>query len=554
MTADDHFTLLICSLERSLPREILRYLGAGRIVLRHIGRAGRLFAQAFPFFRIDRGAFKHQVDRALAFGRCGILLRRMPRAAVRIGALAAVLRRRFWLTGHLRGIVLFVHLFIRRAVNDLGRCAVGRIVFEKLRRPQPALACPNFADIDDVAGVHRQPIHDRGDFCMRVIALDRRDDLAHCVAVAFFYFVNQVQRARLFQKTGIGLNVGENIAHAAVSVLKGGHVGGHFSLVEIIAAFKFQIGEQFLAGVFGIAGHRYVADFVARPFVDDESHDQPLHGFELVYGAQRPRGYQFRRAMLVDIVLVYLAADACAEETQAAVICREPFHVLVKVLTIEFALEKVYIWISGMYLRAQPGVAGDAVAHERYVLNLLFHAFIEQKDRVAVLRFVAFQQRDAAFVVAARAVVFLEFASSLLDGERIQRIAGLEPGFFLQFFLRDLAVADELHVDQYRPFHYFVNYGPPAGHFLEIRLYIDEHFRTVQAADVFFDQILVEGPSRSGANERRYFFERYFIAHDADFHHHFLCRIGRCCSGGRGRRTLRRNLRNDLSGRRLRHA
>ena len=35
-------------------------------------------------------------------------------------------------------------------------------------------------------------------------------------------------------------------------------------------------------------------------------------------------------------------------------------------------------------LRAQLGVAGDAVAHERDILNFLFYTFIDEEDRIAV--------------------------------------------------------------------------------------------------------------------------------------------------------------------------
>ena len=257
-----------------------------------------------------------------------------------------------------------------RAVNDFGHAAVGRIVFEQLRGPQPALAGADFADIDDVAGMERQSIYHGGDFGMRVFALDGDVDFAHAVAVAFLDFVDQIERAGFFEEARIGLDVGEYIAHAAVFVLNGHYVGGHFRLVEIFAVFKFQIGQQFLAGVFGVAGYRDVADFVAWSFVDDECDDHPLHGFKLVDVAQGPGGEEIGSAIFVGVELADFAADACAEKAQSAVIGGQSFTSSSSSLRSSSPLKRYKTGDFGVDLGAEPGVAGDGVAHEGDIFEL----------------------------------------------------------------------------------------------------------------------------------------------------------------------------------------
>ena len=71
-------------------------------------------------------------------------------------------------------------------------------------------------------------------------------DLADAVAVALGDVVDQVELARLFEKPGIGLDVGEHVADAAVLVLKRPHVGGHAGLIEVLVVLEFQVGQQFL--------------------------------------------------------------------------------------------------------------------------------------------------------------------------------------------------------------------------------------------------------------------------------------------------------------------
>ena len=56
---------------------------------------------------------------------------------------------------------------------------------------------------------------------MGVFAFDGDVDFTHPVAVAFLDFVDQIERAGFIEEAGVGLDVGEYIAHAPVFVLNG---------------------------------------------------------------------------------------------------------------------------------------------------------------------------------------------------------------------------------------------------------------------------------------------------------------------------------------------
>ena len=448
-------------------------------------------------------------------------------------------------------------------VLDFRHVAFGGIVVEQLGGLEPPFAGAEFAHIDDVAGMQGEAVEHGGDFGVRIFALDDHVDLAHGVAGAFLEVVDQVEGGVFFEEAGVGRDFGEDVAHAAVLVLQRHHVGGHLGLVEIFAVFELQIGEQLPAAVFLVSFDGDIADSVARPFVDDEIHDQPIGRLELVEFLRHETENRIEIAVFLGIVGTDFAADAGAEEAQAAVVGRQFLHVLIEFFAVEFALEKIKDGMGGIDLGSQPGGAGDGVAHEFDDDHLLLLALIDQIDRAAVLGLGAFEERDFGFVVTLAVIVFFQRPAGFLDGERIDGIADLDLGLFLKRFLADFHVADEHHVHQHGAFEHVENHDNPGGNALGVRFYADEHAGVVQRAGVVLKLLHGERPAGAGADEGRDFFERHgFVADDADFGD-WLSLDGRGGDvvahrgqGGISRRRLRRrsgrNWKKPRAGRRRR--
>ena len=83
---------------------------------------------------------------------------------------------------------------------------------------------------------NRKPIERGLNFRVRVVAVDVDVDVADAPPLAFVDVIHQLELARLFQKDGFGLDVGEDVALAAVEFLEPGDVGVHLVLLERLRA------------------------------------------------------------------------------------------------------------------------------------------------------------------------------------------------------------------------------------------------------------------------------------------------------------------------------
>ena len=276
-----------------------------------------------------------------------------------------------------------------------------------------------------------------------------------------------------------------------------------------------------------VAEDRDVADLRARAFVDDERQREPV---------------------FVGVV-VQLAADLGLHEAQVAVVGRQAVDVLVDLLAVDVALEEPDDRRLRLDLRAQPGVAGDRVAHEAHPEHALLGAFVHDVDRPRVGDLVALEHDDAGLGEAVLVVVFLDLAAAFLDSERVQRVAGLEARLFQERARPHLVAADDADLAERGPLDDLEDHEPAALHALRQRLDVDAQAAAVEPADVFLDQRGVEGTAGPRANMgEKLCFGDVLVALEADLDDH-LRDVGRRRDHAAGRGDRRDGAADGRHGR-----
>ena len=222
---------------------------------------------------------------------------------------------------------------VGRRVGDLRLDALLRFDLEKLGGLQPPLAGADFAGVGDVARLEGEAVQHRRDLRVRVLAFDLDVDAADAVAVAFLDVVDDVELARLFEEAVVGLDLGEDVALAAVLVAELLQIEVLLVLVERLVA------EQL--------------DLLAS--------GRPLSNLRL------PRNEmlrtEYRGPSLITKVIVTqfcfslnsrLAADAGVKVAEAAVVRGQFVDVVVELLAVELAGEEVEIGRVRFDERLQP--------------------------------------------------------------------------------------------------------------------------------------------------------------------------------------------------------
>ncbi len=128
-------------------------------------------------------------------------------------------------------------------------------------------------------------------------------------------------------------------------------------------------------------------------------------------------------------------------------------------------------------------------------------------------------------------IKLFELPPRFLDGEGVGRIAHLDVGLFPQGLHVNLLAADKLHLLQQGSLQQIENHDPAAGHLLRISFHVDEQVRVIEPADVFGEQVQVEGSADSGANVRQNLVQRQgLIALNPHVDHDFLLPGGGSCA------------------------
>jgi len=285
-----------------------------------------------------------------------------------------------------------------------------------------------------------------------VVALDLDVDPADAEPVALVDVVDQIEAAGLVVVAGLGLNVGEDVADAAVLVLQRGQVVLHVRLVEVLAGPKRHFREELFVGEFRGPLDAHVADREPLALVDHERDRMPF-----ALG-----------------VVVHVAADPGPKEPQAAVVGRQPLDILVELVGVEIAAENIQRRRLRLDLGAQAGVAGDRVTHEVDPQHLLLDALVDEEHHARMVGIAALGQFDPGGAVTATVVELFELAAGLFQGERVLGVADLDVNFFFERLLFDLPVAHVADVLDRWPFDQLEHDDPAARGLLGVGLDIDE--------------------------------------------------------------------------------
>ena len=108
----------------------------------------------------------------------------------------------------------------------------------------------------------RKPVVDRAAMRMRAIAGDRDVDLADAVAAPFLDIVNQIHLGLAFEQPRVGLDVGKNVAFAAIQIADDVHIVVHRPLIEELAAVELKIFGKRVVAKLVVADERHIADFI----------------------------------------------------------------------------------------------------------------------------------------------------------------------------------------------------------------------------------------------------------------------------------------------------
>ena len=298
---------------------------------------------------------------------------------------------------------------------------------------EPPLVFAELADVEDVARPQREPVHHHAVAGVRMLAPNLDVDLADPIPLPLGDVVDQVELARLLQEPGVGPDVGEHEAPAAVDVADHVQVGVHLRLVERLAPLELEIPLQELGLEPAVADERDVADLVAGPLVDHEGQVRPV--------ADPLADHR------------HLPADAGLEEAQAPVVGSQGLDVGIDPLPVHVPPQKPEHARLRLDLGQEAGVAGDGVAHEARPQRLAGPALVDQEHRPFVARLASLDGRHPGRVVALLVVVALDPPAGLLHDVGIHGVADVDLRLLAKRPGREPLVADILDIPEGGPLH-----------------------------------------------------------------------------------------------------
>ena len=311
-----------------------------------------------------------------------------------------------------------------------------------------------------------------------MLAADADVDLAHAVPLSLLDVVDQVQLARLLEKSWVGLDVGEDKAAAAVDVADHAEVGIHLRLIERLAAGELEIPRDEFTLELAVADERHVADRIPRPLVDHEGEHRPL--------------------AFAAIDHLHLAADLGLEESETAVVGGERLDVGVDLAAVEIAAEQPEHTGLRLDLREQAGIGRDGVADEARPQRLAAPPLVDEKYRPLVARLAPLDRGHFRSVIPLFVVVRLDSPTGLLDHVGVHGITHFDLGLLADRAGRHPLVADVLDIPQHRPLDDLEDHDHALLDADVLGVDVDKLTAAMERADILFDRLCVEDLAGTG--------------------------------------------------------
>ena len=404
---------------------------------------------------------------------------------------------------------LLVFFTVGLAEGDARPLALGSVGEEQAARLEPAFVVAELADVEDVARLEREPVEDGAVAGVRMFSADADVDLADAIPLPLLDVVDEVQLAGLLEEPRIGPDVGEDEPAAAVDVADHAEVGVHLRLIERLAAGELELPRDELALELGVADERYVADGIARTFVDHEREHRPF--------------------AVAPVDHLEFAAHLGLEETEAAVVGGERLDVGVDLGAVQVATDQPEHTGLRLDLREQAGIGGDRVADEARPQRLAAPSLVDEEDRALVAGLAALDRGHLRGVVALLVVIRLDPTAGLFDHVGVHRVAHVDLSLLPDGAARHPLVADVFDVPQHRPLNHLEDHDDALLDAHVLRVDVDELAAAMERADIFLDRLGVEDLAGTGDELRQLRDVRRVVAFDP----HLDDAVGLVDGGGR---------------------